>query len=134
MADFHFFNYIRETDHFTMDLLKSPILNAGPSEKSLIVDHLKEDHNKREFKHLIIGRTLDLLEKSSKPREASYKWSPTLSILDLLKSAFYETSEFVLTLYFWEPLLIIVQENRSMIKISEKLLTKCYYVIPENFS
>ena len=34
---------------------------------------------------LIIGGILDLLEKSSKIREASYKWSKTLSILDLLK-------------------------------------------------
>ena len=49
------------------------------------MDHLKEDHNEREFKHLIIGGILDLLEKSSKTREASYKWSTILSILDLLK-------------------------------------------------
>ena len=47
--------------------------------------HPKEDHNEREFKHLIIVGILELLEKSSKTREASYKWSRTLSILDLLK-------------------------------------------------
>ena len=49
------------------------------------MDHPKEDHNEREFKHLIIGRILDLLEKYSKTREASNKWSTTLSILDLLE-------------------------------------------------
>ena len=49
------------------------------------MDHLNEDHNKREFKHLIIGGILDLLEKFSKTREVSYTWSTTLSILDLLK-------------------------------------------------
>ena len=49
------------------------------------MDHPKEDHNEREFKHLIIGGILDLLEKSSKIREASYKWFTTLSILDFLK-------------------------------------------------
>ena len=48
------------------------------------MDNPKEDHNEREFKHLI-RRILDLLEKSSKVREASYKWSTTLSIMDLLK-------------------------------------------------
>ena len=48
------------------------------------MDHPKEDHNERELKHLIIGGILDLLEKSSETREASYKWSTTLSILDLL--------------------------------------------------
>ena len=60
-------------------------MNAGPSEKFLIVDHPKEDHNEREFKHLIIGGILDLLNKSSNTREGSYKWFTTLSILDLLK-------------------------------------------------
>ena len=47
------------------------------------LDHQKEDHDEREFKYLIIGRILDLLKKSSKTREAPYKWSTTLSILDL---------------------------------------------------
>ena len=54
---------------------KGPILNAGPSENFVIADHPKEDHNEREFKRLIIGGILDQLEKSSKTREASYKWS-----------------------------------------------------------
>ena len=36
-----------------------------------------------------------------------------------LKRAFYGTSKFVLTLYFCEPLLIIVQENKSMRNIKE---------------
>ena len=36
-----------------------------------------------------------------------------------LKSAFYVTSKFVLTLYFCEPLLITVQENRSMRNIKQ---------------
>ena len=36
----------------------------------------------KDFKHLIIGRILDLLEKSSKTRGASSKRSTTLSILD----------------------------------------------------
>ena len=49
------------------------------------MDHPKEDHNERDFKHLIIGGILDLLEKSSKTREASYKWSTALLILDILK-------------------------------------------------
>ena len=49
------------------------------------MDHQKEDHDERELKYLTIGRILDLLKKSSKTREASYKWSTTLSILDLLK-------------------------------------------------
>ena len=54
---------------------KGPILNAGPSGNFLIADHPKEDHNEQEFKRLIIGGILDQLEKSSKTREASYKWS-----------------------------------------------------------
>ena len=37
---------------------KGPILNEGPSENFLIVDHLKKDHNEREFKRLTIGRML----------------------------------------------------------------------------
>ena len=49
------------------------------------MDYPKEDHNERKFKHLIIGGILDLLKKSSNTREASYKWSTTLSILDLFK-------------------------------------------------
>ena len=52
------------------------------------MDHPKEDHNERELKHLIIDEILNLLEKSSKIREASYKWSTTLSVLDLLKIFF----------------------------------------------
>ena len=36
-----------------------------------------------------------------------------------LKIAFYGTSKFVLTLYFCEPLLIIVQENRSIRNIKK---------------
>ena len=49
------------------------------------MDHPEEEHSEREFKHLIIGGILGLLEKSSKTREASHKWSTTLSILGLLK-------------------------------------------------
>ena len=49
------------------------------------MNYPKKDHNEREFKHLIMGGMLDLLEKFSKTREASYKWSTTLSILALLK-------------------------------------------------
>ena len=49
MAAFHFFQLHREKDHFTLDLLNSPILNAGPSEKFLFVDHPKEDLKEREF-------------------------------------------------------------------------------------
>ena len=44
-------------------------------ENFLIVDHLKEEHNERGFKRLIIGGILEQLGKSSKTREASYKWS-----------------------------------------------------------
>ena len=36
-----------------------------------------------------------------------------------LKGTFYGISTFVLTLYFCEPLLIIVQENRSMRNIKQ---------------
>ena len=36
-----------------------------------------------------------------------------------LKSAFYGTLKFALTLYFCEPLLIIVEENRSMRNIKQ---------------
>ena len=54
----------REIDHFTFDLLNSPILNAGPSEKFLFVDHPKEDLKEREFNP-------DLPKKPSKTREAS---------------------------------------------------------------
>ena len=47
-----FSNYIREIDHFMLDLLErsDPILNSGLSEKTLIVDYPKEHHNEREFK------------------------------------------------------------------------------------
>ena len=38
-----------------------------------------------------------------------------------LKSAFYGTSKFVLTLYFCEPLLMIIQENRSMRNINKNI-------------
>ena len=61
------------------------IFNAGSFGKLLIVDHLKEDHNERDFIHLIIVGIMDLLKKSSKTREASCKWSTILSIMDLLK-------------------------------------------------
>ena len=71
------------TSHWTF--LNDPTLNAGHSEKFIIVDHLKEDHNERKFKHLIISRILDLVERSAKTSEALYKWSTTLSILHLLK-------------------------------------------------
>ena len=47
------------------------MLNVGPSEKFLIVNHPKENHNEREIKLQIIGGFLDLLKKSSKTREAS---------------------------------------------------------------
>ena len=39
------------------------------------MDRPKEDHNKREIKRLVIGGMLDQMKKSSKTREASYKWS-----------------------------------------------------------
>ena len=72
---FIFSNYT-EIDYVKLDLLKmSDTANAGPSENFLIVDHPKEDHNEWEFKRLIIGRTLNQLEKSCKTREVSYKWS-----------------------------------------------------------
>ena len=38
---FHFSNYTGEIDCFR----KAPILNAGPSSKFVIVDHLKENQN-----------------------------------------------------------------------------------------
>ena len=48
---------------------------AGRSEIFLIVYNPNEDYSEQEFKCLIIGGILDQLEKSSKTREASYKWS-----------------------------------------------------------
>ena len=59
------------TSHWTF--WKGPILNAGPSEKVIFVDHSKEDHNEQEFKPIIIGGILDLPKKSSKTRDR--KWS-----------------------------------------------------------
>ena len=53
------------------------------------MDHLKEDHNEREFKPFIIGEILDLPKKSCKTRETSIISGPQLniiaSILELLK-------------------------------------------------
>ena len=71
---FIFSNYI-EMDHFKLDLLKRylTILNAGPSENFLIVEHPKEDHNEQEFNRSVIGGILDQLKKSYKTREASCK-------------------------------------------------------------
>ena len=51
------------------------ILNAGPSENFLIVKHPRKDHSERGFKRLIVGGILDQQERSSKTREASFKWS-----------------------------------------------------------
>ena len=42
---FIFSHYIVDIDDFTLDLLKRFNINAGPSEKFLIVDHPKEKHN-----------------------------------------------------------------------------------------
>ena len=61
----------REIDHFTLDLLNSPILNAGPSEKFLFVDYPKEDLKEREFNPYNLGGIPDLPKKPSKTREAS---------------------------------------------------------------
>ena len=53
------------------------------------MDHLKEDHNEREVKSLIIGEILDLPKNSCKTRETSIISGPQLniiaSILELLK-------------------------------------------------
>ena len=57
------------------------MLNTRPSEKFLLVDHPKEDHNEREFKPLIIGEILDLPKKSSETREASIISGPQLNII-----------------------------------------------------
>ena len=50
MAAFHFLLLHMEKDHFTLDILNSPILNVGPSEKFVFVDHPKKDLQEREFK------------------------------------------------------------------------------------
>ena len=42
---FIYSNYTGEIACFTLDFLKSLILNAGPSEKFFIVNHPKENHN-----------------------------------------------------------------------------------------
>ena len=47
---FIFSNYIGEIDQFTLDLQEGLILNAGNSERFLIVDHRKEGRNEQEFK------------------------------------------------------------------------------------
>ena len=74
-------------------------LHTGPSEnvqyltldllKSFFLDHLKEDHNQREFESLIIDEILNLPKRSSKTRETSIISDPQLntitSILELLK-------------------------------------------------
>ena len=57
------------TSHWTFR--KGPIINPGPIEKFLIVDHPKEDHKEREFQRQVIGGIRDLLKKSSKTRETS---------------------------------------------------------------
>ena len=57
----HFFGQFTTSFHFFLTtrgkkitscwtFKKSQILNGGPSEKSHIVDHPKENHNEREFK------------------------------------------------------------------------------------
>ena len=85
MAVFHFLQlhkgnrslYVgppKKVRYLTLDLLKS--FSQSTIRKKITMN---------EFRHLIIGRILDLLEKSSKTREASYKWFTTLSMLDLLK-------------------------------------------------
>ena len=48
-GSFSFFNY--SIHNHVGPSKKCPILNAGASEKIFIVDHLKEVHNEREFKH-----------------------------------------------------------------------------------
>ena len=50
MAAFHFLLLHMEIDHFTLDILNSPILNVGPSEKFVFVDDPKKDLQEREFK------------------------------------------------------------------------------------
>ena len=45
-----FSNYIGEIDQFTLDLREDLILNAGNSERFLIVDHRKEGRNEQDFK------------------------------------------------------------------------------------
>ena len=39
-----------ERDPFRLHLLKRSIVDAGPSEKTLIVDHIEEERSEREFK------------------------------------------------------------------------------------
>ena len=63
MAAFHFFWLHKGNRSLHVGLSKRSNNNGGPSEKFLIVDHPKEDHNEREFKHLIIDGILDLLEQ-----------------------------------------------------------------------
>ena len=53
------------------------------------MDYPKEDHSERDFKRLIIGGILDQLQKSSKARKTSHKWSTIkiiASMLELLKT------------------------------------------------
>ena len=51
MVAFHFFLLHREIDqtYSRWNFSKGPIVNPGPPEKFLIVDHLKEDHDEQEF-------------------------------------------------------------------------------------
>ena len=54
---------------------KGPSLNAGPSGKFLIVDHPKEDHNERMFKHVRLRSESGTYWKSPVKKENyPYKW------------------------------------------------------------
>ena len=46
-----FSSYKGKIDHFLLDLLKRSDTYSGTFGKLLIVDHPKEDHSEREFKH-----------------------------------------------------------------------------------
>ena len=81
---FIFCNYI-ETDHFKLDLLKRfETLDETMDllKMFLNMDRLKEDHNDRDFKRFILSGILDQMEKCSKIREASYKWSTIKYIIN----------------------------------------------------
>ena len=81
--------HVRSSEKVRYLTLDRPILNPGPSERFLFVDHPKENPNEREFEPQIINEISDLPKTSCKTREASIIYGPQLniiaSILKLLK-------------------------------------------------
>ena len=76
------------------------------------MNYPKEDHNEREFKHLIIGEILDLPKESSETREASIISGPQLSITTLILELLKIFSE-VIVASKYGPLARIEKQSMS---------------------